>query len=60
MGYPSLEAIETFAIQQLFIEPDGPGAARMRAALKDIAVERDERFFLSDRPVTLGVVTWKP
>lgn len=60
MGYPSLEAIETFAIQQLFIEPEGPGAVRMRMALKELAVEREGRFFLSDRPVNLGVVTWKP
>jgi hypothetical protein len=60
MGYPSLEFIENFARQQLFIEPDGPGAARMRAALPKAVRERDGRFFLADSPTALGVVTWKP
>jgi SAM-dependent methyltransferase len=60
MGYPSLEAIENFARMQLFIEPDGPGAARLAEALPRIAREVDGRFYLSDRPVQLGIVSWKP
>ncbi len=59
-SYPSLEAMEGFSRQQLFIEPDGLGAVRMREALKALAIERDGRFYLTDRPVPLGVVTWKP
>ena len=60
MGYPSLEAIEGFVRQQLFVEPDGPGARRMREALPSVAKERDGKFFLSDKPVVLGIVSWKP
>jgi len=60
MGYPSLEHIEGFARQQLFIDPDGPGAARMRAALPGLVREHEGRFYLSDGPSVLGVVTWKP
>ena len=59
-AYPSLDAIEGFARQQLFVEPDGPGAARLREAIHSLATERDGRFYLTDRPVPLGVVTWKP
>jgi hypothetical protein len=60
MGYPSLEAIEGFAQQQLFIEPEGPGAAKMHGALPKLAKERDGRFYLSDSAAPLGVVTWAP
>jgi hypothetical protein len=60
MGYPSLEAIEGFARQQLFIEPDGPGAKRLAEALPRVAKEIDGRFYLSERPVRLGIVSWKP
>jgi len=60
MGYGSLEFIENFARQQLFIEPDGPGAAKLRAALPGLVREREGRFFLSDRAIDLGVVTWRP
>ncbi|MGE3074143.1 MAG: methyltransferase domain-containing protein [Dehalococcoidia bacterium] len=60
VGYPSLEAIEGFVRQQLFIEPDGPGAKKMREVLPSIAKERDGKFYLTDRPVTLGIVSWKP
>lgn len=60
MGYPSLEAIEGFARQQLFIEPEGPGARRMHDALPGLVTEKDGRVYLSDRPVALGVVSWKP
>jgi SAM-dependent methyltransferase len=59
-SYPSLEAIEGFVRQQLFIEPDGAKADAMRAAIRELAIERDGRFVLSDRPSQLGVVTWKP
>ncbi len=59
-GYPSLESIEGFALQQLFVEPGGPGATRMREALPKLATERDGRFFLTDKQVTLGIVSWKP
>lgn len=59
-GYPSLEAIEGFVRQQLFIEPEGRFTERMRRAIRELAKERDGRFFLSDRPVAVGVVTWKP
>ncbi|MGE0598955.1 MAG: class I SAM-dependent methyltransferase [Dehalococcoidia bacterium] len=59
-GYPSLEAIEGFVRQQLFIEPDGPGAKKMHDALPSVAKERDGKFYLTDRPVTLGIVSWKP
>jgi SAM-dependent methyltransferase len=60
VGYPSLEAIEGFARQQLFIEPDGPGAKRLREALPGLARERDGRFYLSERPTSLGIVSWRP
>ncbi len=60
MGYPSLEAIEGFVRQQLFVEPDGPGAKRMREVLPSVAKERDGKFFLSEKPVVLGIVSWKP
>jgi SAM-dependent methyltransferase len=60
VGYPSVEAIEGFVRQQLFVEPDGPGAARMREALPSLAKERNGRFYLSEKPVTLGIVSWKP
>ena len=60
MGYPSLEAIENFARMQLFIEPDGPGAAKLKDALPRLARESDGRFYLSDNPVQLGVVSWRP
>lgn len=60
MGYPSLEAIEGFARQQLFIEPDGPGAAKMHGALPKVAKERDGRFYLSERAAPLGIVSWAP
>jgi SAM-dependent methyltransferase len=59
-GYPSLEAIEGFVRQQLFIEEDSPKVALMKNAIRDIAVEQDGRFFLSQKPVTLGVITWAP
>lgn len=59
-SHASLESIVGFARQQLFIEPDGPLAPKMLEALKSLAIERDGRFYLSDRPVPLGVVTWKP
>lgn len=59
-GYPSLEAIEGFARMQLFIEPDGPKAEKARDAIAELAKERDGKFYLSDKPWTLGVVTWKP
>ncbi len=59
-AYSSREAMEGFLIQQLFIEPNGPKATKMREALKTLASERDGRFYLSDRPLPLGVVTWKP
>ena len=60
MGYPSLEAIEGFAKQQLFIEPEGPGAAKMHAALPQVAKERDGKFYLSERAAPLGIVSWAP
>lgn len=60
MGYPSLEAIEGFSRQQLFIEPDGPGARRLHEVLPALAYERDGRYYLSDRPTPLGIVSWKP
>lgn len=59
-SYASLENIEGFALNQLFVEKDGPGAAKLRAALPALAKERDGRFYLSDRATPLGVVTWKP
>jgi hypothetical protein len=59
-AYASLEAIEGFVRQQLFIEPDGAKAEAMRSAIRELAFERDGRFYLSDRPSPLGVVTWKP
>ena len=59
-GYPSLEAIENFAKMQLFIEPDGKHIEAMRAAIREVAVERDGKFYMSQAPITLGVVTWKP
>ncbi|MEO8540040.1 MAG: class I SAM-dependent methyltransferase [bacterium] len=59
-GYESLEAIEGFARQQLFIQAGGPKEAAMRDAIRERAVERDGRFYLSLQPSTLGVVTWKP
>lgn len=59
-SYTSLEAMVGFSRQQLFIEPDGPLAPKMLEALKSLAIERDGRFYLSDRPAPLGVVTWKP
>ena len=59
-SYPSLEAMVGFSRQQLFIEPDGPLAPKMLAALQSLAIERDGRFYLTDRPMPLGVVTWKP
>jgi len=60
VGYPSLEMIEGFARQQLFIEPDGPGAAKLREALPKVAKERDGRYYLSDRAAPLGIVSWAP
>ena len=60
VGYPSLEAVENFARMQLFIEQEGPGAARMREALPGLAKEIDHRFYLSERPIQLGIVSWKP
>jgi len=60
MGYPSIEAIENFSRMQLFIEPEGPGATRMREALPGLAKEIGGRFYLSDRPVQLGIVSWRP
>jgi SAM-dependent methyltransferase len=60
MGYPSLETIEKFACQQLFIEPDGPGAAKLREALPRVAKEQDGRFYLSERAAPLGIVSWAP
>ena len=59
-GYPSLDAIEGFARMQLFIEPDGAKAGLGREAIADLAKERDGKFYLSDKPWTLGIVTWKP
>lgn len=59
-SYASLESIVGFSRQQLFIEPDGPLAPKMLEALRTLAIERDGRFYLTDRPVPLGVVTWKP
>ncbi len=59
-SYPSLESMVGFSRQQLFIEPDGPLAPKMLEALRSLAIERDGRFYLTDRPVPLGVVTWKP
>ncbi len=59
-GYPSLEAIEGFAMQQLFIEPEGRFAASARKAIRDVATERDGKFYLASKPMVLGVVTWKP
>jgi SAM-dependent methyltransferase len=58
VGYPSIEAIEGFARQQLFIEPDGPGARRLHEALPRLAHEHDGRFYLSERAVPLGIVSW--
>lgn len=60
MSYPSLEAIEGFVRQQLFIDADGRFSERMRTAIAAVVSERDGRFSFSDRPVTLGVVTWRP
>lgn len=59
-GYPSLESMESFATLQLFIEPDGRHVEAMRSAIRQAAVERDGKFYISQAPITLGAVTWKP
>lgn len=59
-GYPSIEAAEGFIRQQLFVEPEGPGATRMHEVLPSLMTERDGKFYLSDRPITLGIISWKP
>jgi molybdenum cofactor cytidylyltransferase len=55
------DMLEESLRRQLWIDPAGPKAARLQAALAELAVEGDDGWMLRDRtPMEVGVVTWAP
>ena len=59
--FESRDALEGFAQRQLWIDPAGRKADRLRAALDDLAVADDAGWTIRGRPPTdTGVVTWGP
>jgi len=60
VGYASAETVQSFARHQLFINEGSPLEDKMKQAVAASLTEVDGRFYLSRRPVPLGVVTWNP
>jgi SAM-dependent methyltransferase len=60
--FDSLEALATFLRRQLWIDEDGAKEGRYRAALEEMAVEReDDGWTLATPPVgSIGILTWTP
>lgn len=59
--FESRDALEGFVQRQLWIDPAGDKAGRLRAALDDLAVAAGEGWTIRDRrPTETGVVTWVP
>jgi len=59
-GFDSLDDAERFVRRQLWVEEGGAKDQRFRALLREAARERDGRWYLDDRPPTVGLVTWAP
>lgn len=60
--FDSFEGLATFVRRQLWIDEDGEKEQRFRAALRDMARERDdEGWTLVTPPVgSIGILTWEP
>ncbi len=59
--FESREALEGFVRRQLWIDPDGVKADRLRAALDELAIPDGEGWTIRGRlPTDTGVVTWSP
>ncbi|MFL5751153.1 MAG: class I SAM-dependent methyltransferase [Chloroflexota bacterium] len=60
--FDSFEGLATFVRRQLWVDEDGEKDQRFRAALRDMARERDdEGWTLVTPPVgSIGILTWEP
>ncbi|MFL5769864.1 MAG: class I SAM-dependent methyltransferase [Chloroflexota bacterium] len=60
--FDSFEGLATFVRRQLWVDEDGEKEQRFRAALRDMARERDdEGWTLVTPPVgSIGILTWEP
>jgi hypothetical protein len=59
--FESRDALEGFVQRQLWIDPAGAKADRLRAALDELAAADDEGWTIRGRlPSETGVVTWSP
>jgi CTP:molybdopterin cytidylyltransferase MocA/SAM-dependent methyltransferase len=59
-GFDTRELLERFARRQLWIAEGGPSDRRFAELVERVAVERDGRWFLEDRPARVGIVDWAP
>jgi hypothetical protein len=60
--FDSFEGLATFLRRQLWIDEDGAKEGRFRAALEEMAHERDDDgWTLTTPPVgSIGILTWSP
>jgi CTP:molybdopterin cytidylyltransferase MocA/SAM-dependent methyltransferase len=59
-GFTTPDELERFVRRQLWVAPGSAKDEVFRSLLAEIAVERDGRWWLEDRPLPVGVVRWSP
>jgi hypothetical protein len=59
-GFESVEQLLTFLRRQLWVAEGGAKDRRLVALVAERAVERDGRWYVDDRTVDTGVVSWRP
>ncbi|HWP62075.1 MAG TPA: NTP transferase domain-containing protein [Candidatus Binatia bacterium] len=59
-GFDSLDQLLAFLRRQLWVAEGGEKDRRLVALVGERAVERDGRWFVDERTVATGVVSWRP
>ncbi len=59
-GFDSFDDLAGFVRRQTWVAEGTPKDARLVAALRDRALERDGRWFLEAQPAVVGIVDWAP
>jgi molybdenum cofactor cytidylyltransferase len=59
-GFESVEQLLAFLRRQLWVAEGGAKDRRLVALVAERAVERDGRWYVDDRTVDTGVVSWRP